>query len=477
MSRSPELSPSKTIGKILVVDDEPVVCRSCVRVLAPEGYAVTTTESGREGIEKGSSGEFDVVIVDLKMPDVDGMQVLQRIKEKQPDVEVIVITGYSAVSSAVKAMKVGAIDYLPKPFTPDELSVVVNKAMDKRRLVEENRGPKEKLDEKFGFENIVGQSKAMQRVYTLVRKVAPTNTTVLIYGESGTGKELLARAVHFNSLRKHRQFLPADCSALAPTLLESELFGHVKGSFTGATTTKPGLFELADRGTLFLDEIGNISPETQGKLLRVLEQGEFKPVGGTELKKADVRLVAATNRNLEEMSGEGTFREDLFYRINVFPITLPPLRERKEDIPPLAWHFLRQKCEETGKKIRGFAPEAMNLLVNASWPGNVRELKNTVERLVITADGRMIQPDDLPERMRNATACADHIPVPRTNEELKEVKRRLRDAAVDDLERAFVLDAIERNDWNITKAAQETGIQRPNFHALMRKHGIHRPSS
>lgn len=477
MSQSIETAPSKPIGKILVVDDEPVVCRSCARVLAPEGYAVTTTESGREGAEKGASGEFDVVVVDLKMPDLDGMQVLRNVKEKQPDVEVIVITGYSTVSTAVKAMKDGAIDYLPKPFTPDELSVVVNKAMEKRRLVEENRGLKEKLDEKLGLENIIGQSKAMQEVYTLLRKVAPTNTTVLIYGESGTGKELLARAVHLNSLRKQKQFLPADCSALAPTLLESELFGHVKGSFTGATTTKPGLFELANGGTLFLDEIGNISLETQGKLLRVLEQGEFKPVGGTEFKKADVRLVAATNRNLEEMSLEGTFREDLFYRINVFPITLPPLRERREDIPQLAWHFLRQKCKDTGKNVKGFAPETMNLFINASWPGNVRELKNTVERLVITAESPTIQAEDLPEKMRNSPLAPDRIPVPRTNEDLKEAKRRLRDAAVDELEKAFVLDAIERNDWNITKAAQETGIQRPNFHALMRKHGIRRPSS
>ena len=477
MSRSPEALPNTNVGRILVVDDEPIVCRSCVRVLAPEGYAVTTTESGREGAEKGSSGEYDVVIVDLKMPDLDGVQVLRRVKEKQPDVEVIVITGYSTVSTAVKAMKLGAIDYLPKPFTPDELCVVVNKAMEKRRLIEENRGLRERLDERLELETVIGQSKAMQEVYTLVRKVAPTNATVLIYGESGTGKELLARAVHFHSLRKDRLFLPADCSALAPTLLESELFGHVKGSFTGATTTKPGLFELADGGTLFLDEIGNTSLEIQGKLLRVLEQGEFKPVGGTEFKKADVRLVAATNRNLEEMSREGKFREDLFYRVNVFPITLPPLRERKEDIPPLAWHFLRQKCKDTGKSIKGFAPETMSLLAHAPWPGNVRELKNTIERLVITAEGPMIQAEDLPDRMREFPLPLDHIPVPRTNEDLKEAKRRVRDAAVDEIEKAFVLGAIERNDWNITKAAQETGIQRPNFHALMRKHGIRRPSS
>jgi DNA-binding NtrC family response regulator len=469
--------PKEEAGKILVVDDERIVCKSCERVLGAEGHAVSTTQSGREGIEKGVSGDFDVVIVDLKMPDVDGMKVLRAIKEKQPDVEAIVITGYSTVSTAVEAMKLGAIDYLAKPFTPDELCVVVSKAMEKRRLIAENRHLRRELEGKLGLENIIGESKAMQEVYKLVKKVAPTNTTVLIYGESGTGKELLAKAIHYNSLRREKQFLPSDCSALVPTLLESELFGHVKGSFTGAIVTKPGLFELADRGTLFLDEIGNISLETQGKLLRVLEEGEFKPVGGTELKQVDVRLVAATNKNIKEMTQHGTFREDLFYRISVFPITLPPLRERREDIPPLAWHFLRKQSEETGKEIQGFTAEAMNLLVNAEWPGNVRELKNTIERLVITGEGRMIKADDLPESFRNVLGTWESSPVPRTNEELKEVKKRLREAAIQHMERSFVLEALERNNWNITKAAEETGIQRPNFHALMRKHGIRREVS
>jgi len=464
-------------GRILVVDDEPIVCKSCVKVLRPEGYSVSTTQSGRDGIEKGASGDFDVVVVDLKMPDVDGMDVLHGVKEKQPDVEVIVITGYSTVSTAVEAMKLGAIDYLPKPFTPDELCVVVGKAMEKRNLIAENRYLREELQDKFGLENIIGKSRVMQDVFKLARKAAPTNTTVLIYGESGTGKELLAKAVHYNSLRKHKQFLPADCGALAPTLLESELFGHVKGSFTGAIVTKPGLFELAGGGTLFLDEIGNIGPETQGKLLRVLEEGEFKPVGGIEYKTVDVRLIAATNKNLEEMVREDSFRDDLFYRINVFPITLPPLRERKEDIPILAWHFLKQHSEEAGKGVRGFTPEAMKLLVNARWRGNVRELKNTIERLVITGEGKMIGAKDLPQNLRQTPDTYEGTPVPRTNKELKQIKKRLREAATSGIERSFVLEALERNNWNVSKAAQETGIQRPNFHSLMRKHGIRRPSS
>ncbi len=461
-------------GRILVVDDEPIVCKSCVKVLAPEGYSVSTTQSGRDGIEKGASGDFDVVVVDLKMPDVDGMDVLRAIKEERPEVEVIVITGYSTVSTAVEAMKLGAIDYLPKPFTPDELCVVANKAMEKRNLIAENRYLKKELEEKFGLENIIGKSKVMREVYQLVRKAAPTNTTVFIYGESGTGKELLAKAIHDNSLRKHKQFLPADCSALAPTLLESELFGHVRGSFTGAVVTKPGLFELADGDTLFLDEIGNISLETQGKLLRVLEEGEFKPVGATRYKTVDVRLIAATNKNLEEMVRQDLFREDLFYRINVFPITLPPLRERKEDIPLLAWHFLGQKSEETGNKLHGFTPEAMNVLVNAQWPGNVRELKNTIERSVITAEGEMVRAKDLPESIRKVPSTWENSAVPRTKDELKELKKRLREAATDSIERSFILEALERNNWNITKAASETGLQRPNFHSLMRKHGIRR---
>jgi two-component system NtrC family response regulator len=476
MSDPKTSSSKKDGGRVLVVDDEPIVCKSCEKVLAPEGYSVSTTQTGRDGIQKGHSGAFDVVIVDLKMPDVDGMEVLASIKEKQPDVEVIVITGYSTVSTAVEAMKLGAIDYLPKPFTPDELCVVVSKAFEKRKLVAENRQLREELEEKFGLENIVGKSKVMQDVYKLVRKVAPTNSTVLIYGQSGTGKELLAKAIHYNSLRKKKQFLPADCSALAPSLLESELFGHVKGSFTGATVTKPGLFELADGGTLFLDEIGNMSLETQGKLLRVLEDGEFKPVGGTEFKSADVRLIAATNKNLDEMTRQEAFREDLFYRINVFPITLPALRERRSDIPILAWHFLKRQREETGKDIRGFTPEAMNILMNAPWPGNVRELKNTIERLVISGEGKMIRAEDLPPNLRKAKTTWDNSPIPRTGEELRELKKHLRQAATERIERSFLLDALERHNWNVSKAAQETGIQRPNFHAMMRRHGIRRES-
>lgn len=463
-------------GRILVVDDEPVVCKSCTKVLVPEGYSVTTTADGRDGIDKGASGDFDVVVVDLKMPQVDGMQVLQKIKEMQPDVEVILITAHSTVSTAVEAMKLGATDYLPKPFSPDELCVVVGKAMERRKLIAENQYLREELEEKFGLENIVGENKVMQEVYKLVRKVAGANTTVLIHGESGTGKELLAKAIHYNSARKHKQFFPADCSALTPTLLESELFGHVKGSFTGAITTKPGLFELADGGTLFLDEIGNMSLETQGKLLRVLEENEFKMVGGTEYKSVNVRLIAATNKSLEEMTRQGLFREGLYYRLNVFPITLPPLRERRDDIPYLAWHFLRRYRNELGKEIDGFSPEVMERLVNASWPGNVRELKNMIERLAITVDTKRVELEHLPRSFPKAADMSHEPEIPERWEDMKKIKRRLRVAAVDRMEKDFLLRALERNGWTVSKAAKETGLLSPNFHALMRKHGIRRSS-
>ena len=475
MSETRTVQHKERTGRILVVDDEPVVCKSCARALTPEGYSVETTYSGREGIEKGVSGHFDVVVVDLKMAQVDGMQVLQNVKAAQPEVEVIVITGHSTVSTAVKAMKLGAIDYLPKPFTPDELVVVVSKAMEKRKLVAENQYLKEELEEKFSFDGLIGQNKAMREVYKLVTKVAPTNTTVLIFGESGTGKELLAKAIHHNSARRHKQFLPADCSALVPTLLESELFGHVKGSFTGAITDKPGLFQLADGGTLFLDEIGNVSLEIQGKLLRVLEEGEFKAVGGTEFSRVDVRLIAATNRNLEEMARQGSFREDLFYRINVFPISLPPLRERRDDIPLLVWHFLKSYRRQLGKDIKGFSQEVMDRLVGAPWPGNVRELKNMIERLAITADGKTIGVEHLPRSFSTATNGAVLPRTPESWEDLKEIKKRLRVAAVDQIEKSFLLQALERNDWNISKAARKAGLLNPNFHALMRKHGMKRP--
>jgi DNA-binding NtrC family response regulator len=457
--------------RILVVDDELIVCESCQRILEEEGYEVEVALSGQEAFEKMKESVFDIVITDLKMPTLDGIDVLKYIRKEFPDTIVIMITGFSTVETAVEAMKLGAFDYIPKPFTPDEVSVVVKKALEKRSLQLENIYLRQELQEKYGFHNIVGKSKKMQEIYRIIAKVAPTDSTVLIYGQSGTGKELIARAIHFNSLSREKQFVPVDCAVLSENLLESELFGHIRGSFTGAVTTKPGLFEIADGGTVFLDEVGNISLSIQAKLLRVLQEREFTPVGGTKIKKVDIRLVAATNKTLEKMIKEETFREDLYYRLNIVPMYLPSLKERQEDIPMLAIHFLKKYSEEMGKTIKGFTPEAMERLIRYHWPGNVRELENVIERSVVMVDGEMVQPEHLilPKEQEQGEI---EIQVPLTSDGLKELKKHLREKAVEDVERAFVTNALERNNGNVTRASEEVGMLRPNFQALMRKYNL-----
>jgi DNA-binding NtrC family response regulator len=455
--------------RILVVDDEPIVCESCKRILGEEGYEVDIALSGQEAFEKMKRDTYDVVLTDLKMPGIDGMEVLRTLRKDYPETMVIMITGFSTVETAVEAMKLGAFDYIPKPFTPDEVSIVVKKAIERKSLLLENIYLRSELQEKYGFHNIVGKSKKMQEVYRTIVKVAPTDRTVMIYGQTGTGKELVARAIHYNSPRKDKPFVPVDCAVLAENLLESELFGHIRGSFTGAVTTKPGLFEVAEGGTVFLDEIGNISLSIQAKLLRVLQEREFTPVGGTTPKKVDIRIIAATNKDLEKMIKEETFREDLYYRLNIVPITLPGLKERQEDIPMLAMHFLNKYAEEMGKSIKGFTPAAMEKLVRYAWPGNVRELENIIERTIVMSEGEMVQPEHLPLPSEKADA---EIEVPETSEELKEIKKQLREKAVEDVEKAFILRALERNHWNVTRAAEEVGMLRPNFQAMMRKYGL-----
>lgn len=457
--------------RILVVDDEMIVCESCRRILEEEGYEVETALSGEEAFRKMRENSFEIVITDLKMPGIDGMEVLRTLKKEYPETIIIMITGFSTVETAVEAMKLGAFDYIPKPFTPDEVSIVVKKAIEQKSLLLENIYLRQELQEKYGFHNIVGKSKRMQEIYRIIAKVAHTDSTVLIYGQSGTGKELIARAIHFNSLRKDKQFVPVDCAVLSENLLESELFGHIRGSFTGAITTKPGLFEVADGGTVFLDEVGNISLSIQAKLLRVLQEREFTPVGGTKSKKVDIRLIAATNKDLEKMIKEGSFREDLYYRLNIVPIYLPTLKERQEDIPLLAIHFLRKYSEEMGKKIKGFTQEAIERLMRYSWPGNVRELENVVQRTVVMMEEDMVRPEHI--ILPDQKSKADSEPyVPMTSEELKEMKKQLRERAVEDIEKAFVISALERNQWNVTRASEDVGMLRPNFQALMRKYNI-----
>lgn len=460
-------------ARILVVDDEEVVLSSCRRILTKAGYEVTLAQNPRGAMVSIERESYDVVITDLVMPEVGGMDILKAVKKTSPETEVIIITGYGTIRNAVEAMSLGARDYISKPFTPKELNASVEKALEERKLVLSARLPSEAPDGSSSFGSIIGQCPKMQEVFKLISKVAATSSTVLIIGESGTGKELVARAIHDKSHRKNMNFVAVDCTTLSPTLLESELFGHVKGSFTGAVATKPGYFEVANGGTLFLDEVGNLSFDIQGKLLRALQEREFTPVGGTVSKKVNIRLVAATNRNLEKMVAEGTFREDLFYRLYVVPLHLPPLRERREDIPLLAGHFLDIYSREIGKEINRISPGAMELLVHYEWPGNVRQLENIIERMAIITDGDAIEAEALPQLLQDSTAGTKSV-VPSDVEELKRIKKVMRKKSVEDVERLFVMRALNRNDWNVTRAAQDVKMDRSNFQAIMRKHNIKR---
>jgi DNA-binding NtrC family response regulator len=458
--------------KILVIDDEAVIGLSAQRTLKAEGHEVEYFPDPQAGTQAALSGEFDVLLLDLMMPGVYGMDILREIKAANIPLEVIIITGHATVETAVEAMKEGAHDFIGKPFSPNQLKVVVEKAWEHSSLVRENLALRQELEIRQGFEGIIGESRTMQAIFALARRVAPTQGTVLLIGESGTGKEMFVRAIHRLSRRKDQPLLACDCSALAPTLLESELFGHVKGSFSGAIATKQGLFEAAHKGTLFLDEIANLSMETQGKLLRVLETRQLRKVGDTAEREVDIRLISATNRDLSEMVHEGEFREDLYYRLNVVPVHLPPLRERQGDIPLLAVSFLERFCKKNDVTVKGFTPEAMCLMESYQWPGNVRELRNIVERLAILCDQERIEPRHLPAEIRQAPPRPTATQLPRTWEEFKRLKQQVRDAAVQEIERRFIMGSLERCGGNVSRAAEEIGIQRTNLHALMRKYGL-----
>ncbi|RII26214.1 MAG: Fis family transcriptional regulator [Geobacter sp.] len=455
---------------VLVVDDEAIIREGLKRILEHKGYNVASSASGQHALECMQKENFGLVITDLKMPGMSGMEVLKAIKVLQPEVPVIIITGYSTVDTAVEAMKNGAFDYIAKPFTPDQILEKVNKALEQKAMMQENLYLKKELGEHNGFDMFIGESREMQKVYRRIMQVAPTDSTVLVTGESGTGKELVAQAIHRHSKRREQPFVAVDCTSLSENLLESELFGHIKGSFTGAIQTKTGLFKVADGGTLFLDEVANISLTTQAKLLRVLQEREITPIGGTQPVSIDIRLVAASNKGLREMVANGTFREDLFFRLNIIPIDLPPLRERTGDIPLLIGHFLREFSEEMGKDLRGLAPDARALMEEYPFPGNVRELENIIERAVVLAEGTVIQREDLEMQVmgeEQPEQSGDYVPL--NADELKETKRQIRERAVEPVEKAFVLHALKRNNWNITRAAEETGMLRPNFQALLKK--------
>ena len=460
-----------TVIRVLVVDDETVVRVGIARALERQGMRVRTAADGEQALEAMAEEPFAIVLLDIKMPGMSGLEVLRHIRVDYPGTAVVMITGYPTMDSAIECLKLGAVDYLAKPFSDDELLISVQKAIEKKRLVDENLFLRKEISNRYSFGNIVGENPKILKVFDKIRKVASTDSTVLITGESGTGKELFAGAIHAHSLRAARAFVAVDCSTLSPTLLETELFGHVKGSFTGATQDRAGIFEVAHDGTLFLDDVANLNMEIQSKFLRVLEVYEYKPVGASHSKKTNIRVIAATNKDLKAMVDEGTFREDLFYRLNVFPVYLPPLRERKDDIPRLSYHFLRHFCKKTGKRIEGFSDDALEMLVGYEWPGNVRQLKNVIERLVIMSDRKIVDSIDLmepplPRRFVKGDA------VPKTLGELKAFKRGLLERDYGQMEKAFLIKALDACDGNITHAADLVGMQRSNFSNLMKKHHL-----
>ncbi len=458
--------------RILVIDDEAVVGLGCRRSLCPEGHEVEFHEDSRAGVEAALSGGFDVILVDLMMPEIDGLEILRRVKAAGVSSEVVIITGHSTVESAVEAMKKGAADYLSKPFSPNQLKMLLRKVWERSALIRENAALRRELEVDHGFEGMIGQSRSMERVFSLIKRAAPSDGTVLVTGESGTGKEMVVQAIHRLSRRRDHPLLACDCSALVSSLLESELFGHVKGSFSGAIATKQGLFEAAHKGTLFLDEVANLSLETQGKLLRVLETKRVRKVGDTAEREVDIRLIAATNQDLAEMVTEGTFREDLYYRLNVVPIYLPPLRERPGDIPRLVTAFLGRYCKRNKVPIKSFTPETMSRIESYRWPGNVRELRNILERIAILCDSDRIEPRHLPPEIREAPVQSSVTQLPRSWDDFKRLKQQVRDAAGQELERRFLIEALQRSGGNVSKAAEDVGMQRTNFHALMRKYGL-----
>jgi len=441
--------------RILVVDDEWAMQEALRDWLKEDGYEVGLASSGEEAMVQAKQKNWEVILLDLKMPGMDGLEALKRLKEVNPEAEILMMTAYATVDTAVQAMKEGAFDYLVKPFDPDEVEMQIKKIVQHKDLVLENLLLRKTLEEKFQYDEIIGKSDAMQEIFGMISRVAPTDSTVLITGESGTGKELIAQAIHANSQRSYMPFIAISCGALPDALLESELFGYEKGAFTGATHAKRGRFEMADGGTLFLDEIGDISLKTQVGLLRVLEQKEISRLGSEQTTKVDVRILAATNRDLKQAIQEKRFREDLYYRLNVISIHIPPLIERTEDIPLLVETFIRKCCAEMNKEEKKVAPSALKLLMEYDWPGNVRELENVIERALVIGQAREILPDDLPFSRRPL----------RPTELPKSLKL---------MEKIHIERVLKENDWNISKAARELEIDRQTLYNKMQKYEINK---
>jgi two-component system response regulator PilR (NtrC family) len=456
------------VEKILVVDDEQSLREVLSIMLKRTGYAVTSVADGEEAIELLNKDIFDLVITDLRMPKIDGMEVLKAAKSASPETVVLIITAFASADSAVEAMKQGAYDYLTKPFQVDEVQLIIRNALEKRRLTTENILLKREMASQSSFSQLVGQSEAMQKVFDVVRKVADSKSNVLICGESGTGKELVARAIHYNSSRNAMPFVAVNCSAVPETLLESELFGHMKGSFTGAISNKAGLFEVANGGTIFLDEIGDTTPTIQVKLLRVIQEREFRRVGGNQDVKVDVRIVAATNKDLEKAVADGSFREDLYYRLDVIPIRLPPLRMRSGDIPLLVNHFLERFSRESGKPIPVLSSEAMCVLLGHEWRGNVRELENLIERVVAFSVGGTVTDTDVQGWLHRSVSAQPQQGVPL---ELTDDGVDL-EGLVNGIEKDLLLKALERSKWVKKKAARLLRLNTRSFRYRLEKYAI-----
>jgi len=461
--------------RVLVVDDEPSLLRALEALLRKKGYEVTALESPIAATQQLAQEDFDVALLDIKMPDLSGLELLAAVKHRRPEVEVIMMTGHATVETALAAVKAGAYDYLTKPFEDVELvSRSVGKAAERKALFDRNRELERKLSERdpTGTDGLVGSSGGIREVTRMIDAVAYSAATVLVTGESGTGKELVARALHARSPRRAHPFVALNCGALTETLLESELFGHVKGAFTGAQRDQKGLFDAADSGTIFLDEIGDIPPPTQVRLLRVLQEGEIKRVGSAESVRVDVRVIAATHRDLPRLVKSGKFREDLFYRLNVINIPLPPLRERVDDVPLLAHHFLRRYAERLSKKVRSVAPEALELLSGYRWPGNVRELENAIERAVVLCRGDVVGPADLPPAVTGRTAPL--VREARGNGEeaawLTLSYAAAKEQALRRFEKGYVDAIMKACDNNISAAARKAGMDRSNFKRVLRKY-------
>lgn len=458
----------KPKAEILVVDDEPGLRDFLEIMLHKQGYGVETAVDGLDAIEKVQNSNFDLVVTDMQMPRMNGIEFLREIKQKEPELTVIIITAYASHQSAIEAMKLGAYDYITKPFKIDEIKLVIQKALDKKLLEYENLRLKKELESKYGFGNIIGRSPVIEQLFELIKRVSELNVNVLITGESGTGKELVARAIHYSGNRHEEPFVPVNCGAIPENLMESELFGYKRGAFTGASKDKKGLFEEGDGGSIFLDEIGELPLHMQVKLLRVIEDKNIRPLGGTELVPVDVRVIAATNRKLEDEVANNKFREDLFYRLNVIVMDLPPLRKRKEDIPPLVIHFIEKCSKEMDKKIEGISPQALEVLENYNFPGNVRELENIIARCVALESSNIIRREALPQNLFGGDVVGFEPPLS-TGINL--------DSVMGNVERRMIEKALKETQGNKTEAAKLLGITMRSLRYRLTKHGIYEEES